>query len=67
MEEKEELVSMEEVKLNIMEDKASLDSPVAERFNLEKRFHMNQVTMKFLRNDMLMKETVSRKSIQTLN
>ena len=54
MEEKEELVSMEEVKLDIMEDKASLDNPVAERFNLEKRFHMNQVTMKFLRNDMLM-------------
>ena len=46
MEEKEELVSMEEVKLDIMEDKASLDNPVAERFNLEKRFHMNQVTMK---------------------
>ena len=64
MEEKEELVSMEEVKLDIMDDKASLDSPVAERFNLEKRFHMNQVTMKFLRNDMLMKETVFKKSIQ---
>ena len=67
MEEKEELVSMEEVKLDIMEDKASLDNPVAERFNLEKRFHMNQVTMKFLRNDMLMKEAVLGKPNQVLN
>ena len=62
MEEKEELVSMEEAKLDIMEDKASLDNPVAERFNLEKRFHMNQVTMKILRNAMLMKEMVLKKS-----
>ena len=41
MEEKEELVSMEEVKLDIMEE--SLDSPKMERFDLEKRYHMNQV------------------------
>ena len=41
MEEKEGLVSMEEVKLDIMEE--SLDSPKMERFDLEKRYHMNQV------------------------
>ena len=43
MEEKEELVSMEEVKVDIVEEEASLGSPKMERFDLEKRYHMNQV------------------------
>ena len=44
MEEKEELVSMEEVKVDIVEEEeASLGSPTMERFDLEKRYHMNQV------------------------
>ena len=44
MEEKEELVSMEEVKVDMVEEEeVSLDSPKNERFDLEKRYHMNQV------------------------
>ena len=44
MEEKEELVSMEEVKVDIVEyEEGSLGSPKMERFDLEKRYHMNQV------------------------
>ena len=45
MEEKEELVSMEEVKVEIVEEEeASLEgSPKMERFDLEKSYHMNQV------------------------
>ena len=37
MEEKEELVSMEEVKVDIVEEEASLGSPKMERFDLEKK------------------------------
>ena len=43
MDEKEELVSMEEVKVDIVEEEASLGSPKMERFDLEKRYHMKQV------------------------
>ena len=47
MEEKEELVSMEEVKVEIVEEEAwpGLEggSPKMERFDLEKSYHMNQV------------------------
>ena len=37
MDEKEELVSMEEVKVDIGEEEASLGSPKMERFDLEKK------------------------------
>ena len=43
MEEMEELVSMEEVKVDIMEEEASLGSPKKERTELEKLYLTNQV------------------------
>ena len=44
MEEKEELVSMEEVKVDMVEyEEGSVGSPKMERFDLEKRYHMKQV------------------------
>ena len=48
MEEKEELVSMEEVKVDIVEEEEEAwpgleGSPKMERFDLEKSYHMKQV------------------------